>query len=129
MKIKSQITSQIDQAFGSSLQIDVVTGMAKILECEFFIHNWIFDLVDRIGMKILDGNLLMKWYKGRDITTEGWSCMGFLDCSSISMHTSPYNSRIYLDIFSCKPIDLKVVNDFITETIKPIKIDFVMLNR
>lgn len=128
MKVLSQITSNIDQNFGNSLHIDIKKiYLNQILKDENHIRKWLFDLVDKIDMKILD--LQMKYYTGRDEITEGWSAIGFLDCSSISLHTSPKKSRIYLDIFSCKPISLKIVNDFIADTVRPIKVDFVLLNR
>lgn len=129
MKIISQITSYKDYDFGQSLHMDIDTSDERILLEEFFIHNFVFDLIEDIGMKVLDGNLMMKYYKGRDHTTAGWSCMCFLDCSSFSMHTSPHNKKIYIDIFSCKPIILKQVRYFICKAIAVQKINFISINR
>lgn len=130
MKIISQVLSNIRQEFGESFHIDIQTGFPRIYNDELFLHTWVFDLVDEIGMKILDGNLQLKYYKGRDEKTEGFSGIAFLDCSSISIHCSEYYGRVYLDIFSCKKVDIKRVTDYINQTIKSSNIiNYVKLNR
>lgn len=127
MRITNASTNENKCNFGKSLHIDLYDAY-----CSSFTENQLKQFVEQliadVKMKI-EGGIHCKYYMGRDKQTEGYSIQCFLDCSSFSMHTAPFDRRIYIDLFSCKPINILVVMDRCKMFFGTSKMNYVVLDR
>jgi S-adenosylmethionine decarboxylase len=71
------------------------------------------DLVGRIGMRILAGPLVAE--ENGDPMHRGWSGVIILYESHAAIHTYPELGQAFLDIFSCKPYDVALVREILSE--------------
>ena len=79
----------------------------SVLDDSTVVSDFLGALVDRIGMRILAGPLV-----GRDGgSAEKYGCSGvvLLHESHAALHTYPGIGEIFLDVFSCRSFDEKVV--------------------
>lgn len=95
------------------LTVDGVARNRNLLTQEQELKDWLGYLVERIGMKPIDGPHVVKY------ENYGWGLSGFVIIaeSNISVHTFPESPFVYVDVFSCQPFDhvlvtQLIVNDF-----------------
>ena len=116
-------------SFGNSCHINCYkVEKIKYIYDEYHIEELIKEIVKFIDMKI-EGEIITKYYMGRDEDTEGWSAICFLDSSSLSFHSTTVNKNIYLDVFSCKTINLKRLVEFLNDKLDCEKITHTFLKR
>jgi len=96
--------------FGKELIMDLKDCNAEIFN-EVDIEQYIVELCKLIDMERV-GNPLFWQYDGEHEHLKGLSVMQFIKTSSIVIHTSDLDSRIYMDIFSCKDFDESKVLEF-----------------
>ena len=65
-----------------------------------------------LKMKILSGPFLVRDY---DRGHEGITAFEIIDFSHISIHTFLKTREIFIDIFSCKPFDIKKIQKYLFE--------------
>jgi S-adenosylmethionine decarboxylase len=80
---------------------------AQALDSPAGIHRYLRDLVDGIGMRILDG----PYTKTEDVESSryGHSGIVLLVESHAAIHTYPRLLTLFLDVFSCKSFDVSSV--------------------
>lgn len=114
--------------------VDVVhKHMILRIEAEFpptesELRDWIIELIDAIGMKLLAGPI------SADITTiegnMGPTCVAVIETSHIACHvwneTSP--ALIQLDVYSCAELDIKKVLTQL-DVWGPLKVEWKFLDR
>jgi len=127
MKVKSCNTVNVVERFGNSLHIDYYFTKVQPLNKDDM-KELIENIVKEIGMNI-HKDVHIEYYKGRDEHTEGYSCMCFLDTSSLTVHTNPYSSRVYLDLFSCKSIDARKLIKYLNGYFKSDMFSFYLIDR
>ena len=59
----------------------------------------------------------------------GWSFVQMIETSNISGHLVDYNGDAYIDIFSCKTVDVKVAEDTIRKYFNPQKVRVNFITR
>lgn len=95
---------------------------------EHELKDWIIDLVDKIGMKILAGPI------SADITTiegnKGPTCVCIIETSHIACHVwnEPDPALIQLDVYTCGPFDPNAVLEHI-QVWEPVKVEYKYLDR
>ena len=80
------------------------------------ITSFIKHLVTEIKMNAVGKPLLHNF--GTDVEG-GWSALQLITTSSITMHGDNRVGSMYIDIFSCKPFDLKVAVKTVVEYFSP----------
>ncbi len=71
------------------------------------VGHFLRELVTRIGMRILDGPLTAS--EQGDQAHYGYSSVVILQESHAAIHTYPRLGQFFLDVFSCRPFDTRVV--------------------
>lgn len=90
--------------FGYYLQIDLVNCNHNKISDGTYIHGYILELCELIGMKRYGDTNLMRFGDG---DLEGWSFAQMIETSCICGHFDEQNGNAsaYIDIFSCMVFD------------------------
>ncbi len=86
------------------------------------------DLVTRIDM-VAHGQPQVEHFATHDPQKGGYTLLQMISTSAIAGHFVDLTGDCYLDIFSCKPFDLNVTHDFITDFLKPEKVTMRFVRR
>lgn len=95
---------------------------------ELELKQWMTDLVDKIGMKLLKGPITA------DITTiegnKGPTCVCIIETSHMACHVwnEPDPALIQLDVYTCGPFDPNTVLEHI-KIWEPVKVEYKYLDR
>lgn len=74
------------------------------------IKQFVVELCDLIEMKRFGETVVVNF--GEDERVAGYSMTQLIETSLISAHFANQSNTVYLDVFSCKPYDPAVVEDF-----------------
>lgn len=76
------------------------------------IREFVVKLCDSIGMKRYGPTMIKRFGEGE---LEGYSALQFIETSSVTIHFDETKDRTFVEIFSCKYFDPKVVRRFCQE--------------
>jgi len=102
--------------WGMCSQIDVHKCDKKLIKNEQEIKYYVSTLCNLIRMKPFGECIVVHF--GEDPKIEGFSMFQLIETSSISGHFSNSSNNIFIDIFSCKPYDLKAAINFTSNFFK-----------
>jgi S-adenosylmethionine/arginine decarboxylase-like enzyme len=107
--------SIIDQAiqedvWGIASSIDIYDCDPETIRSAERIRQFVVELCDLIEMKRFQDTLVVNF--GEDERVAGFSMVQLIETSLISGHFANLTNTVYLDVFSCKPYDPGVVEDF-----------------
>jgi S-adenosylmethionine/arginine decarboxylase-like enzyme len=105
----------------ASCDIDKVTSKENV-------HNFIKELVPAIEM-IAFGEPMIEHFATHAPDKAGISFLQMIETSNISGHLVDSNGDAYIDIFSCKTVDVKVAEDLISKYFNPKKIRLNFITR
>lgn len=77
------------------------------------IRDFVVKLCELIEMKRFGETTVVHF--GEDEKVAGYSMVQLIETSLISAHFANLTNTVYLDVFSCKPYDYKVVEEFAQE--------------
>ena len=97
------------KAWGLSTSVDLQDCHAATIQDRKQIEAYVVALCDLIGMKRYGECQIVHFGEGR---VAGYSMMQLIETSLISGHFANDTNRAYLDIFSCKGYDPKIVEAF-----------------
>lgn len=83
----------------------------KTMQSKEELKKYIINLCYLLKMKRF-GKIIIKYFGANDKKTAGFSIIQLIETSSIIGHFSDYFQKIYLNIFSCKTFDQKLVEEF-----------------
>ena len=106
-------TSDVESAWGVQCSFDLYECGPVIIRDASKIKQFVVILCDLIGMKRFGECQVVNF--GEDERVAGFSMVQLIETSLISAHFANQSNTIYLDVFSCKPYDPKVVEDFAME--------------
>lgn len=113
MKILGMIRNVlgIKSPFGYYLQVDLKQCDHDKISNGTYIHGYILELCELIGMKRYGDPNLMRFGDG---DLEGWSFAQMIETSCVCGHFDEQNgnSSAYIDIFSCKPFNKDIAKQF-----------------
>lgn len=107
--------------WGFHLLLDCSHGDHSSITSRSNISNFVDTLVKKIDMKKY-GKLWINKFATHDASKGGISFVQMIETSNITGHFVDQNGSFYIDLFSCKPYDVKDVIDLVQTYFKPTKI-------
>jgi S-adenosylmethionine decarboxylase len=100
--------------WGYHLMLDCSECDLESMTDRFNIYNFVKVLIKRIDM-VAHGEPVIEFLCPGDTDKEGYSLMQLITTSNITAHFIDHHKHIYLDVFSCKEFDVKVVEQTVQE--------------
>ncbi len=100
-------------AWGLHSAIDLHACNGDTIKDAERIKQFVLELCDRIGMKRFGECTVVNF--GEDEKVAGFSMIQLIETSLISGHFANLTNNVYLDVFSCKYYNPKVVESFAKE--------------
>lgn len=97
-------------AWGIAASIDIYNCNPDTIRDAELIRQFVVELCDLIEMKRFQDTLVVNF--GEDERVAGFSMVQLIETSLISAHFANMSNVTYLDVFSCKPYDPLVVEQF-----------------
>jgi S-adenosylmethionine/arginine decarboxylase-like enzyme len=92
------------------------------------IYQFIKELVPAIDM-VAYGEPTIEHFAAHAEDKAGFSFVQMIETSSITGHLVDHNGDAYIDIFSCKTVDVKVAEDMIVKYFNPKKVRLNFITR
>jgi len=90
------------------------------------LYDWVVELVKRINMVSFGEPLIEHFGEGNKT---GYTVVQLIQTSNITAHFCDDSGDGYIDVFSCKPFDIKTVENVINEFFNPKNIKSNMVER
>ena len=100
-------------AWGIASSIDIYECDPETIRDANKIRQFVVELCELIEMKRFGETMVVNF--GEDERVAGYSMMQLIETSLISAHFANLSNATYLDVFSCKPYEPKVVAAFAKE--------------
>ena len=111
METASIVEQAISQAvWGIASSIDIYNCNPETIRNAEAIRRFVAELCDLIQMKRFGDTTVVHF--GEDPRVSGYSMVQLIETSLISAHFANESNTVYLDVFSCKPYDPQVVEEF-----------------
>jgi len=114
--------------WGYHAMFDCAACDKNLITSEENIYNFIKELVPAIDM-VAFGEPMIKHFATHDPDKAGFSFVQMIETSSITGHLVDKNGDAYIDIFSCKEVNLEVSQEMIKKYFKPEKIRLNFVTR
>lgn len=111
--IKPADEAAIQSAWGIAASFDIYNCNPDTIRSAEKIRQFVYELCDLIGMKRFGDCVVVNF--GEDERVAGYSMCQLIETSLISAHFANASNATYLDVFSCKPYDPAVVEQFATQ--------------
>jgi len=98
------------KSWGLSTSIDIYECSPEKIRDADIIRQFVVELCDLIEMKRFGETQVVHF--GEDEKVAGFSMVQLIETSLISAHFANQTNTVYLDVFSCKAYDPKVVSLF-----------------
>ena len=103
------------EPFGWSVSIDVYDCDVERLESADVIRAFAVELCDEVLLMKRYGDPIVEWFGLAHPKTAGYSLVQLIETSSVVAHFSGDRRSAHLDVFSCAPYDVDVVERFCCE--------------
>ncbi len=100
----------IEGAWGLACSFDIYDCNPSTIRDAEEIKRFVYELCDLIEMKRFGECVVVNF--GEDERVAGFSMTQLIETSLISAHFANASNATYLDVFSCKPYDPAVVEEF-----------------
>jgi len=100
----------LQSAWGIASSFDIYNCDPDAIRSDERIRQFVAELCDLIEMKIFGETTVVNF--GEDERVAGYSMVQLIETSLISAHFANMTNTVYLDVFSCKLYDPKIVADF-----------------
>lgn len=107
------------KSWGLEVQIDLGGCDKDIIRDADKIKQFVIELCDLIEMKRFGETTVVHF--GEDEKVAGYSMTQLIETSLISAHFANLTNAAYINVFSCKEYDPKVVEDFCAEYFKAVE--------
>lgn len=101
-------------AFGWELVLDLYGCDPEKIRSRDAIIRFVVELCERIEMKRFGEPFVERFGLNKD-ETAGYSLVQLIETSSITAHFAELTNSVYLNVFSCKAYDPRVVKQFAQE--------------
>jgi S-adenosylmethionine/arginine decarboxylase-like enzyme len=102
--------SRKQTVWGIASSIDIYDCAPDIIRDADKIKEFVVRLCELIEMKRYGETLVVHF--GEEERVAGFSMVQLIETSLISAHFANLTNTVYLDVFSCKPYDMKIVEQF-----------------
>ena len=113
--------------FGFHLLLDMSNCNREQISSRENIYNYVKTLITRIDMVAVGEPIIEMLCVGDPKV--GYSMMQLISTSNITGHFMEISGEVYLDIFSCKPYDIKAAEDCAIEFFTPEKVRVNFITR
>ena len=113
-------------SWGFHTAIDIARCKPKLIRCPVHIANFTKTLVKKIDMKAYGEPQIVMFGEGNK---KGYTLVQLIETSNITAHFCEETNDAYIDIFSCKPVDIGIAQDCIEKYFKPNKVRVNFLTR
>ena len=107
-ELKRQAESE--KVWGMASAVDIYNCKPDSIRNAELIRRFVAELCDLIEMKRFGETQVVHF--GEDERVAGFSMVQLIETSLISAHFANLTNTVYLDVFSCKPYDPEVVQQF-----------------
>jgi S-adenosylmethionine/arginine decarboxylase-like enzyme len=97
------------ESWGKSISLDIHNCNLKTISNPELIEKYVNDVIGEINM-VAHGPCHIERFGTGNL--EGYSALQFIETSSITVHCDEPEKRAFVDIFSCKDFDEKIVEKF-----------------
>lgn len=105
--------------FGEHFTLDGYNGNKNLLDSKELVLNVLYELPEKLGMKILIKPSVVSAPDNGVKDSGGWSGFVIIAESHISIHTFPKRGFVSADVYSCiNGMDTQIIIDFFTDTFK-----------
>jgi len=104
--------ADIEGAWGLACSFDIYNCDPAVIRDAQRIKQFVRELCDLIAMRRFGETTVVNF--GEDERVAGFSMVQLIETSLISAHFANLTNTTYLDVFSCKPYDPAVVEEFAT---------------
>lgn len=101
--------------WGRLATIDLYDCDKNLIKNKFQIKKFVSNLCKEIGMKKYGETIIRKFGKN---SLKGYSVMQFIETSTVTIHFDETENRAFIDIFSCKKLDVEKIEEFSKEFFK-----------
>lgn len=98
------------QLWGMAGSVDIYGCNPETIRSAEKIKQFVKELCDLIEMKRFGETMVVHF--GEEERVAGFSMVQLIETSLISAHFANLTDAVYLDVFSCKPYDIKLVEEF-----------------
>ena len=120
-------TEFLPGAWGLLSSVDLEECDPELIRSADAIRQYVIELCDLIEMKRFGECNVVHF--GEDERVAGYSMFQLIETSCISAHFANESNRSYIDIFSCKAYDPRVVGEFTRQFFKGGNMRVTCLNR
>jgi S-adenosylmethionine/arginine decarboxylase-like enzyme len=114
VETQSIVRQAVDQAvWGVASSFDMYDCDPETIRNADKIRQFVVELCELIQMRRFGDTLVVHF--GEDERVAGYSMVQLIETSLISAHFANQSNAVYLDVFSCKPYDPDVVEEFATQ--------------
>ena len=115
--------------WGYHAMFDCSSCLRHLVTSHDNIYNFIKELVPAIDM-VAFGEPQINHFATHAEDKAGYSFCQMIETSSITGHLVDHNGDAYIDIFSCKPVDIGVAEKLIQQYFNPkkIRVNFITRN-
>lgn len=111
MKTQSIVEQAVEQGvWGVASSIDIYNCNPQTIRDADQIKRFVMELCELIEMRRFGDTVVVHF--GEDERVAGFSMVQLIETSLISAHFANLTNTVYLDVFSCKPYDPGVVEEF-----------------
>jgi S-adenosylmethionine/arginine decarboxylase-like enzyme len=112
--------------WGYHLIIDAASCIPKSIRCPVNIENFSNTLVKRIDMVPYGKPQIVMFGTGNK---KGYTLVQLIETSNITGHFVEETNDLYLDVFSCKPFDISIVQAVLNKHFLPENVKATYLER
>ena len=102
--------------WGFHLCLDIAKCKPSSIRCKKTIETFTTQLVHDIDMVAFGKPQIVHFGSGNKA---GYTLIQLIETSNISAHFCEENNTAYIDVFSCKPYDIKVVEEIVKKYFEP----------
>ena len=114
MRTQSIVQQAVDQAvWGVASSFDIYDCNPETIRDAEKIREFVVRLCELIEMRRFGETQVVHF--GEDEKVAGYSMVQLIETSLISAHFANLTNTVYLDVFSCKPYDPAIVEEFARE--------------
>lgn len=114
MRTQSIVEQAVDQAvWGIASSFDIYDCNPETIRDAEKIREFVVKLCELIEMRRFGDTQVVHF--GEDEKVAGYSMVQLIETSLISAHFANLTNTVYLDVFSCKPYDPAIVEEFARE--------------
>jgi S-adenosylmethionine/arginine decarboxylase-like enzyme len=112
--------------WGYHLMLDIAKCKPLTIRCPITIANFTKTLVTKIDMVPYGQPQIVKFGSG---DKAGYTLVQLIETSNICAHFCDESNNAYIDVFSCKPYDTKIVEKVVNDFFKPVYIKTTYIER